>query len=238
VVLCGDHGERLHEDWMLRRELGAADAAAYAAWNAFHRGKAVVDHDAWFAHATRELGGATARIYAHNVLGHGFHLTDDLVRTPLVIVDPRCPAGASRAELRSQADLFPTLLDLAGLPASEHGIAARSFLRAKGPDAVYVEANGSGGRQLAARCRLRGARTERFKYWRVEAEGVEHRVLWDLAADPRETHDVSACFPDVTDALDARVTRWLSRAPAGAPRTLAPEEEAALATTLRSLGYL
>lgn len=238
IVLCGDHGERLHEDWMLRRELGAADAAAYAAWNAFHRGQAACDHDAWFAHATRELGGTTARIYAHNVLGHGFHLTDDLVRTPLVIVDPRCPPGASRTELRSQADLFPTLLDLAGVPAAAHPVAERSFLRAKAPDAVYVEANGSGGRQLAARCYLRGARTERFKYWRVEAEGVQHRVLWDLAADPRETHDVSACFPDVTGALDARVTRWLRRAPAGAPRSLAPEDEAALATTLRSLGYL
>lgn len=238
IVLCGDHGERLDEDWQLRRELGAADAAVYAAWNRFHRDRAGVDHDAWFAHAARELGGAAARIYAHNVLGHGFHLTDDLVRTPLVIVDPRCPAANTRAELRSQADLFPTLLDLAGLPAGENGIAARSFLRAKAPDAVYVEANGSGGRALAARGFLRGARTERFKYWRVEAEGLEHRELWDLAADPRETHDVSACFPEVTAALDARVTKWLRRAPAGASRSLSREDEAALASTLRSLGYL
>ena len=237
AVLCGDHGERLAEDWALRRRLGAADAALLDTWQRFPKSDPF-DFEGWFRHVTREHGTTFARIYAHNVLGHGFHLTDDLVRTPLVIVDPRCPAGSKRTELRSQLDLFPTLLDLAGVPETAHGIGARSFLRAKPPEAVYVEANGSGGKQLAARCILRGARTERFKYWRMEAEGAKHRVLWDLEADPRETHDVSACFPDVTDALDARVTRWMERGPAGDAHPLSEADEATLASTLRSLGYL
>jgi arylsulfatase A-like enzyme len=238
VVWCGDHGERLDADWALARQLGAADAHVADAWRGF-QGDGPLDVDAWFAHASRKLGPVAARIYAHNVLGHGFHLTEDLVRTPLVIVDAeRCAPGAVRTELRSQSDLFPTLLDLAGLPPESHGIAERSFLRAPAKEAVYVEANGSGGRQHAARCYLRGARTARFKYWRLEADGIEHRVLWDLEQDPRETQDASDRFPAEARRLDALVSAWGRRGPAGAPRGLTEDEEARLASTFRALGYL
>jgi len=241
IVWCGDHGERLVEDWVRIAELGGDDRP-WQAWRRFAARTApggAPDLDAWFEHAAGALGPAAARIHAHNVLGHGFHLTEDLVRTPLVIVDPdRCAAGETRDELRSQLDLFPTLLDLAGLPAGERDIAARSILRAPAPDAVYVEANGSGGKQHAARCHLRGVRTARFKRWHLEAEGVAHETLWDLASDPRETRDVTAAFPAEAARLDARLAGWLAREPAGTTAGLATEDEARLVSTLRSLGYL
>jgi arylsulfatase A-like enzyme len=240
IVWCGDHGERLGEDYELNRDLGGEEARVYDEWRGFlaSRGGAA-DVGAWFEHARAELGPVAARIYAHNVLGHGFHLTEDLVRAPLVIVDrERVPANSARADLRSQVDLFPTLLDLAGLPSEEHGIAERSFLRAAEPDAVYVEANGSGGKQHAARCHLRGVRTRTLKYWRLEAEGVSWKTLWNLEADPRETTDVSAWKPDEVERLDAMLDGWADRRPAGRRARLTPAEVERLEATLRGLGYL
>ena len=73
------------------------------------------NYDTWFALAKAELGEVNARIFAHTVTGHGFHLTEDLVRVPLVIADgDRFAPGAIRSDLRSQRDLFATFLDLAG----------------------------------------------------------------------------------------------------------------------------
>ena len=126
----------------LRRAAGDPDVQAYDEWRRFAASGGPFDFDRWFEHAREALGPVAARVYAHNVLGHGFHLTEDLVRTPLVIVDrERCAEGAVRDELRSQADLFATLLDLAGI--EDHAaVLERSFLRAAPPTLVYVEANG------------------------------------------------------------------------------------------------
>ncbi|MFN8179963.1 MAG: sulfatase-like hydrolase/transferase [bacterium] len=241
LVWCGDHGERLEADYERNRTLGGDEARVLDLWRRFvaEHGADPFDFDAWFDEAAAHLGPAAARIYAHNVLGHGFHLTEDLVRTPLVVVDAdRCAAGVTREELRSQLDLFPTLLDLAGLPAGEHEIAERSFLRARAPSAVYVEANGSGGKQQAARCYLRGVRTDRLKYWRLEADGVEKRVLFDLAEDPRETVDATARLPEEAARLEERLDLWMRRGAAGARATLTPAEEERLASTMKALGYL
>jgi arylsulfatase A-like enzyme len=241
LVWCGDHGERLEADYERNRTLGGGEGRVLEVWRRFvaERGGDPFDFDAWFERAETQLGPAVARIYAHNVLGHGFHLTEDLVRTPLIVVDgDRCGAGTTCEELRSQLDLFPTLLDLAGLPAGEHEIAARSFLRAPAPSEVYVEANGSGGQQQAARCYLRGVRTTSRKYWRLEADGVEKRALFDLAADPRETVDVIARLPEEAARLEERLEAWMSRGAAGARAELAPDEEERLTKTMKALGYL
>lgn len=238
VVYCGDHGERLEEDYARNAALGGTEQQVL---ECFYRHVASapppLDYAAWFATASRELGEIPARIYAHNVLGHGFHLTEELIRVPLVIVDgDRCAAGAERADVRSQLDLYATLLDLAGVEAP----AGRgTSLLATRPDApVYIEANGSGGKAYASRCCLRGARTARWKYWRVEGAGTPHEVLWDLHADPRETIDVSEVYPDVTDELSRFTDSWTERRSAGAAAALSREEEAVLEGTLRELGYL
>jgi arylsulfatase A-like enzyme len=238
VVLCGDHGERLDVDYELQAAIGGEE---HRVLECFRRHAAAhtagLDYGEWFRAARRELGEIPARIYAHNVLGHGFHLTEELIRVPLVVVDPeRCAPGTERGEVRSQLDLFATLLDLAGVEAPpDRG----TSLLAEGDGApVYVEANGSGGKAFAARCTLRGVRSREWKYWRVEGASAPHEVLWNLGDDPRETRNVAEAHPAVVADLARRTTAWKGRRAAGEAPSLAPEEEKVLQETLRGLGYL
>jgi arylsulfatase A-like enzyme len=244
VIYCGDHGERLTADYELNETLGGDEMdvlRCYQRYVARHSGG--FDFDAWFETARAELGEIPARIYAHNALGHGFHLTDELVHIPLVIVDEeRCAAGATDDSLRSQVDFHATVLDLAGIENAAGAGPGRSLLAppAQGgdPEMIYIEANGSGGKKYASRCYLRGARSREWKYWRVEGASTNHPVLWNLHDDPRETTNVAASHPDVVREMDRFTSEWLERGPAGAAAELTPAEEKVLEKTLRSLGYL
>jgi arylsulfatase A-like enzyme len=238
IVYCGDHGERLEEDYARNAALGGREQDVLECFRRhIASAPAPLDYAAWYATASRELGEIPGRIYAHNVLGHGFHLTEELIRVPLVIVDgDRCEAGTERHDVRSQLDLFATLLDLAGAaPAPDRGT---SLLEPRPDLPIYIEANGSGGKAYASRCYLRGARTGRWKYWRVEGASTPHEVLWDLDADPRETVDVSEVYPDVTDELARFTDGWTERRGAGKVAPLTEQEEAVLEGTLKELGYL
>ncbi len=239
LVLCGDHGERLMEDYYLDRQLGGTQHPLLELREAFEaNSRGPLDYDAWFGEVQARHGNALARIFAHNVLGHGFHLTEDLVRIPLVLVAPdRVRAGETRDELRSQLDLYATLLDLTDVaPRADHPRPGRSLLDPAGDDCIYLEANGSGGKQFESRCYLRGAKTGRWKYWRVEAPQTHHEVLWDLAVDPRETRNVAAAEPQLCRDLGA----WIDRQLAGpaAPRTDDPIAGRLVEQRLRELGYV
>ena len=237
VVFCGDHGERLEQDYAQNAASGGQELRVlecYRSYLAAHSGP--MNFDAWFDAARADLGEPLARIYAHNVLGHGFHLTEDLVRVPLVIAgDERCVPGITNAQLASQVDLAATLLDLAGVDASLPGM---SLLTQDEPATIYVEANGSGGKAHASRCYLRGVRTARWKYWRLEGGSVPHVCLWDLESDPRETRNVSEVYPDVAQQLDRETALWTERKAAGAAGAITPDEERLLEETLKGLGYL
>lgn len=238
IVYCGDHGERLEVDYQLQEEIGGQEHRVLDRFRRFTSAHGPpMDYARWFAEMRAELGEIPARIYAHNVLGHGFHLTEELIRVPLVVVDAeRCERGASLDTMRSQLDLFATLLDLGGVEAPA-GRGA-SVLSRDAPEAIYVEANGSGGKAFASRCYLRGARTPRWKYWRVEGASTVHEVLWDLDEDPRETANVARRHRDVTARLARFTTEWTDKTDAGAATELRPEQERALQETLRGLGYL
>lgn len=245
LIYCGDHGERLAPDYELNETLGGDEMDVLRCYQRFvTRHSGPFDFDTWFETARAELGEVPARIYAHNVLGHGFHLTDELVHIPLVIVDPeRCAAGAMDDRLRSQVDFYATVLDLAGIEdaaavGTSRSLLASSAERAAEPELIYIEANGSGGKKYASRCYLRGARGRDWKYWRVEGAAVNHQVLWNLRDDPRETMNVASSHPEVVREMDRFTSEWLERGPAGDATELSPEEEKVLAKTLRSLGYL
>jgi arylsulfatase A-like enzyme len=49
-------------------------------------------------------------------IGHGFHLSPELVNTPLIIMDPRKTGYRVNQTIGSQVDLLPTMLDLLGIP--------------------------------------------------------------------------------------------------------------------------
>jgi choline-sulfatase len=113
---------------------------------------------------------------------------DASIRIPLLVAGPGVPAGRRVGETVSLVDLFPSILDLAGVPQDEwqsedlDGASFRRLLREPDPEwrnSAIVEYLGEGTCQ-PMRAAVRGP----LKYVHVH----EHApVLFDLAADPLES---------------------------------------------------
>ncbi|MBW2279304.1 MAG: sulfatase [Deltaproteobacteria bacterium] len=89
--------------------------------------------------------------------------------------------------------------------------------------------------------RWRTARDSRWKLVRIPGLTRSHELLFDLAADPGETRDVSDTHPGERERLSAALDAWLATIPsdAGGVRTETdPERARELEEQLRSLGYV
>ncbi len=119
----------------------------------------------------------------HGGLWHKMTLFEEAVRVPFIIVAPkmRRPGRASRS-LVELLDVFPTLVDLCGLPAPEglQGKSLRPILEnpsAKVKDAAFSQVIHEG-------VLGRTARTDRWRY--TEWGGPEVAELYDHQSDPHE----------------------------------------------------
>ncbi len=184
----------------------------------------------------------------NGVAGHGVLLHEAELAVPLIVKLPSAASGSIDAagrvvEQRVQhVDLLPTVLEVARVPDSggHHG---RSLLRelagevAGERDALAVAYE----RERIARLRpsLAG---ERWALYRDDLKLVAHadgrRELFDLAADPGETRDLSAERPhelrSLSDSL-AEKQRTLEPLDRGEPVTRAPDADTR--EKLRALGY-
>lgn len=174
--------------------------------------------------------------------GHGTSPYEAALRVPLLV---RRPGGkpARVAGVARGIDLFPTALDLAGLPPAPglEGESLRPGLETGRlpPRVAFTEIYPpmpAYGADLAAVA----ARGERWTYIR-RSDGREE--LYDAAKDPREREDLAAREPVALKDQRARTEEWrreVARAAAaqapipGEERFLPPEE----AARLRRAGYL
>jgi uncharacterized sulfatase len=128
-------------------------------------------------------GDTSAPMGAHGAIGRRDLLFEETVRVPLVIAGPSVASpGSPAAGLVELVDVYPTLLELCGVPAVE-GIDGRSLgpiLRE--PGATVREAAFSSVGRAAGQIG-RSLRTARWRYteW---PDGSEE--LYDHDADPRE----------------------------------------------------
>jgi iduronate 2-sulfatase len=157
---------------------------------------------------------------------HGYHLGDHGIwtkhtnyeqanRIPLVIVAPGVTkAGKSSRQLAESVDLFPTLAELAGLPAPRgpqpiNGLSLVSVLR--DPERRLARDHAfhayPRGRVLG-----RAIRTERYRLveWRDPSEPVEKRELelYDYETDPQETRNIADERLDVVADMLERLARY------------------------------
>jgi len=155
----------------------------------------------------------------HGLIGHVStykegHLHDELTRIPLIFWYPsRLTGGRVVDEPVQCIDIMPTLLELAGTrtPAGAQGASLVPLLEGapgwrRRP--VFMETSGGGyGANVEQYARrVRAVRTERWKL--VHSSPEDERVLYDLAADPREERDVRAAHPAVADSLEALLWAW------------------------------
>ncbi|MBU6180777.1 MAG: sulfatase-like hydrolase/transferase, partial [Verrucomicrobia bacterium] len=140
------------------------------------------------------------------------------IRVPFVIRGPGIRAGSESTEPILSMDVYPTLLDFAGLPAPEphklDGMSLRSLLSG---------ASGSLGRERVFwhfPCYVGGGSPSsamRQGDWKIieffESQTVE---IYDLSKDPGERNDLSASMPDKAKELSGALHAWQEET--GAPR--------------------
>ncbi len=133
------------------------------------------------------------------------------IREPLIVKWPGMTRpGTTSDEPVISTDFYPTLLDMAGLPArpAQHrdGVSLAPLLRQSGAptrDALfwhYPHYSNQGGFPGGA------IRVGREKLIECFEDGRVH--LYDLAADPGERDDLAAARPDRVTALRSRLHAW------------------------------
>jgi len=142
------------------------------------------------------------------------------IRAPLIIRWPGEAGAVGVSETpASSTDLYPTLLEMAGLGRrpEQHvdGVSLAPILRYSGElgrEALFwhfPHYHGSGNRPSGA-VRVGDMKLiEWFEDGRVE--------LYDLASDPGETDDLSAAMPEATEQLRATLNAWRQEVGAGMP---------------------
>jgi arylsulfatase A-like enzyme len=139
----------------------------------------------------------------HGGYEHGHTQHEELLRVPLVMsFAGRIPAGKRVAERVSLLDVMPTVLELLGLEAPS-AMEGTSLVPAwKGKSLPQ--------RELVAECLLYGAREAKALYVGDEKlilRAGQPPLLFDLAADPREKHDLAAERPARVTELETRLLR-------------------------------
>ncbi|MBM3855556.1 MAG: sulfatase, partial [Verrucomicrobia bacterium] len=152
---------------------------------------------------------------------HGYHLGERnwwnkntlferSCRAPLLIAAPGVAPGVARG-LVEFVDLYPTVADFAGLPVPA-GLAGESLR-------PLLADPGRPGKRAAFTLVTRGPQQRgdsvRTARWRYTEWSDGARELYDHDADPEETRNVAAAYPEVVE--DLRVLLPAARATAQAP---------------------
>jgi arylsulfatase A-like enzyme len=151
----------------------------------------------------------------HDLLSHGLGFVyQDQIHVPLLIKYPGQHVAQLSDDLVSQVDLMPTVLDGAGIspPSDLQGRSLR-LPRTKDAAPVYSQAEAM-GRVAPSYRRFRGVRHAMFiGSWKLITWTEGAPELYDLAADPDETHNFYRADDPHDKALADRLSAWVAAAP-------------------------
>jgi arylsulfatase A-like enzyme len=170
----------------------------------------------------------------HGYLGHRLYLYEELVRVPLVISHPTAfPAGTVVDDQVELGDLFPTLLDLAGVDLPEGATPFRSLANGA-PPAPFAVLENTAPKALDL-VQMRALRTPDRKFiWRSDGR----HELFDLAQDPDELRDLSRERPDEVEALLTTLDEWEQSFEGTSLQPAEAAYDEATLERLRGLGYI
>ncbi len=191
----------------------------------------------------------------HGKEGHARNLYREVSQVPLLLVPPFSIAGGVRvSEPVSNFDLWPTLLDLLGMPPLPNAdgrsllplIARAAGFAAGAPGAaealaerpIYSQLDRGWGQVGKPKRPLIGVQRGRFKLIR-HSDSPERSELFDLAADPGEKQNLYREAPQELAALEALADAYASgrKSPFGVepPKRELSELQR---NQLKALGYL
>ncbi len=156
----------------------------------------------------------------HHALDHQYAVCHALLHVPLVVRLPGRVAPGRDASPVTSMDLFPTVLELAGVEAPRRGSgAASSLLSPRERRPRLADYSRAFDKPLESLARLgEDGRTARFGRglvtlvqgrWKLVREIGGGSFLYDLESDPGETRDVAAQHPEELDKLKLALGAWL-----------------------------
>ena len=174
---------------------------------------------------------------SHGEGAHGYFIYDYAVHVPFIVVTPfRELQGVRVASQSRTADVFPTVLELAGilLPGKVHGqsqVSAMFDPKGTGETPAYSES-------MAPNLQfgwspLHALRTPAYKF--IDAPRPE---LYDLVKDPGEEKDVQNRLPDRALAMKKELDGLMTETSAGAPTPQAANLDKETVERLAALGYV
>jgi arylsulfatase A-like enzyme len=168
----------------------------------------------------------------HGSWDHGETLHEEQIHVPLILAGPGL-APRTVERVVSSVDLFPTLLDLAAIPAPpSDGTSLRPLLSGD-DDAAYTRTVAVSEVSHRRDGMHRAARDAERKLLAHDLAATE---LFDLSRDPGETTDRLADEPAAAAALRAALVEQLAARPI-APQAREATVEPELDRRLRALGY-
>ncbi len=215
-------------------DLGVMDNTLFAL--AADHGEGLYDHRRHDFYLEQDEASAELELRGYFSLGHGKHVFDELIRVPFLFHGPGIAKGHVVEGTVANADLLPTLLDLAGFadrPETD-GLSLASVLRDPTRALPRRDAIVSFCEQVTGVVHPTGG----LKLVRPNVPGIPV-ALYDTVADPGEDADLSASGdPDHTRAA-AALDRWLREREQLARER--PHDTTYLEATLekmRQLGYI
>jgi len=171
---------------------------------------------------------------------HGFFLYQATMRVPLLLRGPGIRAGTRVPVVVRSVDLFPTVLDLAGIarPPGSRPLAGRSLAAALGGSNRKLDEAPAFAESLTPRIHygwsdLRSIREGPWKF--VLAPKPE---LYDLSIDPGELHNVVESEPSRARALRSALEHHLAGEDSAGISPATVGVPAGLVAKLGALGYV
>ena len=195
-------------------------------------------------------------LYDHQGTGHCTTLYEELIRVPLIVVNPFFPGGGRRVKTQVQLiDLPPTILDFFTLQAPEQmkGRSLLSFLNSTEAtlEPAYALSYTTRGRKRLTTEEGRilweqkvwdqGIVLESLRsnsQWKIITGNDGRTELYDLKEDPKETRDVKEAEPGRADDLNKRLVEESAELESYVPGEKNIELSPDTKNRLRALGYL
>ncbi len=177
-------------------------------------------------------------LYDHLGFGHGFTLHREVLHVPLLVKMPHQRTARVVEDWISLVDLFPTILDVAGLQPQSEGDGRSLLSQLSGAEQSPL----AGGFPLFETRwpgRFVGSSIVSYPWKMIWVEGnyeglANQALLFDLARDPLERQDLSAEHPEVVQRLKRAIEERRETVDERLPASIAENMDESL---LEALGY-
>jgi arylsulfatase A-like enzyme len=179
------HGWRLSEEDARQRIAGHYAMVSHED-DAIGRIHAALERNGFLKNTIVIHTGDHGKSDGHHGLTGKQSLHEHAAKVPLVMAGPGIPTGAAREQMVYQHDLFPTLLEAAGVE-----VPRGTYFQSLWPLLVDEPARGREFLFSSYIDTQRMVRDRRYKLIEYDVDGVRHTQLYDLAQDPLELQDLA-----------------------------------------------